>query len=735
MLQWHPHLDPLACAALALAAGASVYAGYRRLVRRLTPPRARLVLAPRVAALALLLVALFDPTRIVEHSVRASGRLVVLLDTSSSMDVADQGDATRLSRARGILTRIERALPPEIRLDRFDFDTRLRPATGASAPRPAAGPVRETDLKSSLESLAGRPDIAAARGIIVLTDGGDEPLASVGLPDAPLTLVGIGGDPAAWRDIAITAVRHPAAAEQNTTFTVEADLSARTGVSPDAARAAADLPLTVEREERGTWKTVEARRLNLSRKRATASFSLTEPEIGPHRYRIAAGSIPGEVSTLNNARTIDVDIGRKSIRVLYFARELGAEFKMLRSELARDPGIAFTALFRTSSERFTVQGDRVAGDEDLDAGFPNRDALLRPYDCVIIASFPAADWTPDQMRTLVQYVEAGGTVAFLGGEDSFGRGGYADTPLAALLPWPISRGEPDLARGSFPVAVAPAAGGSPIVAGLAALLAESGDPVIESVNLPGALRASATPLLQSTASGRPVAVAAVHPVGRGRVLAIASNTLWKWARNPGPLKAAYGLLWRQAVRDLAGRTEGGRVLSVRWDRDRYAPAEEARAEVRVAGDASAGAVRLDAAVQTNGISRPVPVERAAGDAGAYAVKVRFEESGEYRVRLVAYRADAVAETYEKTFRVSRPDREGAALAIDHGALERLARQTGGRYWREAEVDAFIRELESGIRRDRVTAEVSLIHGGPWFLMLVLALLIAEWALRRRMNLV
>ena len=736
MLQWHPHLDPLACAALALAAGAGVYASYRRLARRLTPLRARLVLAPRVATLALLLVAMFDPARVSEHSIRASGRLVVLLDTSSSMDVADKGIETRLARGRALMARIERALPAGVRLDGFEFDTRLRPVpAGRPAPRPGAGPIRETDLKTCLEALADRPDIANARGVVLLTDGGDEPLASIRVPDVPLTVVGIGGDPAAWRDIAITALRHPATAEQNTTFTVEADLATRTGVGADGARAAADIPLALEREERGAWQSVETSRLNLSRKRATASFSVTEAEVGPHRYRITANAIPGEISALNNSRVFDVDIGRKSIRVLYFARELGAEFKMLRSELARDPGIAFTALFRTLSERFTVQGDRIAGDEDLEAGFPSRDTLLRPYDCVIMGSFPAADWSADQMRALVQYVEAGGTVVFLGGEDSFGLGGYAGTPLAPLLPWPLSRGEPDLARGSYPVVVPPVAGGHAIVAGLSALLAESGAATIESVNQPGPLRASATPLIQSTVSGRPVAVAAVHPVGRGRVLAIASNTLWKWARNPGPLKAAYGLFWRQAVRDLAGRTEGGRVIAVRWDRDRYAPGDEARAEIRIAGDASGGAVRLEAAVQTGGVSRAIQTERSAGDAAGYTLKVRFEEAGEYGVRLVAYRADAVAEAYERTFRITQPAREGSALALDHEALDRFARQAGGRYWREAEADEFLHELESSVRQDRVTTEISLIHGRPWFFATVLALLLGEWAIRRRMNLV
>ena len=76
------------------------------------------------------------------------------------------------------------------------------------------------------------------------------------------------------------------------------------------------------------------------------------------------------MSVLNNERRVVVDVQKKAVHALFFTRELGMDFKMLRSEIGRDPGIAFTALFRTLSERFTVQGDRLTGDEPLEAGFP-----------------------------------------------------------------------------------------------------------------------------------------------------------------------------------------------------------------------------------------------------------------------------------------------------------------------------------------------------------------------------
>ena len=133
---------------------------------------------------------------------------------------------------------------------------------------------------------------------------------------------------------------------------------------------------------------------------------------------------------------------------------------------------------------------------------------------------------------------------FLGGEASFGRGGYAGTPLAGLMPWSIGTHEPEMQRGRFPVSVPAAAADHPIVNGIAALLAEhagegrdaragdgSADPAaaarasIESVNLPGNLRPGAVVLLHAAAGSHIVPVVAVQTVGKGRTLGIGSNTL------------------------------------------------------------------------------------------------------------------------------------------------------------------------------------------------------------------
>jgi uncharacterized membrane protein len=427
-----------------------------------------------------------------------------------------------------------------------------------------------------------------------------------------------------------------------------------------------------------------------------------------------------------------VDAQKKSLHVLYFTRELGMDFKMLRSELARDPGISFTALFRTSSERFTVQGNRLAGDDELEAGFPTSEKTLKLYDCIIIGSFPASEWTDAQAKALVKHIEEGGAVIFLGGEKSFGRGGYGATPLAPLFPWSVADSEAPLAIGTFPVSV-PAAAGQTIMSGVRESL-ERAAATVESLNQVGGVKLGATVLLSANIGVRNAPLVAVQSFGKGKTMAIASNTLWKWATRSEELKTAFGLFWRQSVRDLTGKTEGGRLLQVRWNKDSYRPGEQAVAEVSLPGQQAAKEARLSASLGFGAQTRSLEIEPLGAQPGRYNVKMQFRERGEYVFRVVAYQGDRVVDTYEKTLPIAPLLAEGAHLELDGAYLKKLAEKGGGGYIPEAHVDQYVRKLATGLWQKTVTIEAPLAEKGPWYAITILILLVIEWIVRRRLNL-
>ena len=712
-IQWRPQLNPLLGGLLVLGLGGWAFWTYRRLTQRFLPGKSLALLAPKLLVLGLLIFALFEPVRDQERRELRQGKLILVTDVSSSMDVVDDGVASRRARAGKILDQLRNELPASVAVEMLEFDTQLR-----SAGRPVTNGIRGTDLGGCLVALAERNDISGALGVVVLTDGGDEPVRPATLPPIPLTVVGIGTNPTNWNDIAVVAVDAPASVEKETQFEITADL---------VARGTLNRPVTVKLENAG--KTLATQVVDLARRRVRVKFSVTCAETGLQNYRLSAEPLPGEISVLNNERRVVVDVQKKAVHVLYFTRELGQDFKMLRSEIGRDPGIALTALFRTLSERFTVQGDRLTGDEPLEAGFPTDLKTLQLFDCVILGSFAASDWSRDQLAVLTNYVSEGGTVIFLGGEKSFGLGGYAGTPVATLLPWQIAAHEPELARGTFAVSIPAAGQGHPIVAGLDTEL------TLSSVNNPGVLKPGASALLTANIGGQQIPVVAEQSFGKGRVLGIASNTQWEWARKSDALRNAYGLFWRQAVRNLTGKTAGSRYLSVLWDQEHYRPGEQASAGIRLTGLTANPPVRLAATLSLHPQSQPIAVDPQQGRANEFAAQCRFKERGEYGFRLVAYQGEAVVDTYEKVLSVAPPLAEGSRLELDEAGLKKLAEKTGGAYFHESQAAEIGKTLAAKFMEKAIITETPLVTAGPYFAVLVLTLCVVEWWLRRKANLI
>ncbi len=62
------------------------------------------------------------------------------------------------------------------------------------------------------------------------------------------------------------------------------------------------------------------------------------------------------------------------------------------------------------------------------------DGNLKGYDGVILNNVPRARLSPAAQNALASYVEHGGSLAMTGGDESFGLGGYQDSPIARVMP-------------------------------------------------------------------------------------------------------------------------------------------------------------------------------------------------------------------------------------------------------------------------------------------------------------
>jgi hypothetical protein len=407
---------------------------------------------------------------------------------------------------------------------------------------------------------------------------------------------------------------------------------------------------------------------------------------------------------------------------------------MIRKELARDSSVELTALFRVSEQRFIVQGSRQPGDEQLEAGFPTSKGVLDLFKCVIVGSFGASQWRQDQLKALLDYVRDGGAVVFLGGEKSFGRGGYAGTAIEPLFPWRISSTQSAFQVGRFNVNVPASALDNSIIAEAAKSISQVESASVESVNVEGPLKRGAVTLLDASVAGRSVPLVSVQRYGQGQTMAIATNTLWKWRRASDALKDAHGHFWQQTVKNMTGWEEGQRFLAVKWDQEQYNPGEDASVGIRVAGRHDAGQLHLKAETKVDGKSTPVSIEPVMGRENTFTAEVGFARSARYVFELQALLGDQVLESYQKTIVVGTKLNEGANLEVDHAFLNSLASQGGGMYFPETEFESLIGTLRSQILNRVVSMEIPLIQDKCIYILIFVGILVLEWIIRRKLNL-
>ena len=731
VLRWRTHLHPVLAAAMILVLAAWLIFIYKRQIRSRSLKQTVLLLLPKVLIVLLLVLAYFDPVRSVIQRPKKDKKIMVLVDASSSMDCQDEPAATRAARADKLARNLSETLRSYIDAETLHFDMDVYPASDTTR---SSQPIRGTDLGKCLVSIANNADSSSYLAAVLLTDGGDEVIQNPKLPQVPLYVASVGTPADSWNDLSVAQVDAPKIVEQGSTFEVSADILARFA-SRDFSLKVPMVRVQLEQRQQDKWEVLESQFVRSDSGKTRAKFSLkSSPEPGTKEYRIRVEDVPGELSGLNNIRNFGVEVRQDTLHVLFFAQELGWDFSMIRKELARDPSVELTALFRVSEQRFVIQGSRQKGDEQLEAGFPASKEVLDLFRCVVVGSFGASQWNQDQFKALLGYVRDGGAVVFLGGDHSFGAGGYAGTLIEPLFPWRLSNSQSAFQVGQFGVSVPPAALGSSIIAEAAKILSQQDAPTIESVNIEGPLKPGAVTLLEASVSGRLVPLVCIQRYGQGQAMAVATNTLWRWCRASDTLKEAFGYFWRQTVKNMTGWEEGHRFLAVKWDQQQYNPGESGLATISIAGRHDPNQLRLKAQMKLEGQASPVAVEPVLGRQNTFTAKVDFVRSARYVFELEASLGDQPLESYQKTIVVGTRLNEGANLELDHAFLNSLAIQAGGRYFRENEFENLIGLLRSQILGRVVSMEIPLIEDKGIYVFIFMGILGLEWIIRRRMNL-
>jgi hypothetical protein len=742
-----PSFDPIApwpliVAILVVVVGLTLWAYARRL--RGTTGRWRWVaLGLRMSAVLMCLLALLKPAIILVEKARQEATIVFLLDDSASMTIADEANnRTRFAAARASLAEGQEAVKdlqartPRLQVRSRRFAERLHEEPPqAEADKPPAGTA--TAVGSTLEEMLKESAGARIVAAVLLTDGasntGAAPLQAAQRlrgQTVPVIAVGFGSENAgtASRDlVARELVAGPVVFVKNQPA-IRGVIAAR-----GFANRKVEVGLYVEDERTPVaTKTVDVRDANATIPITDLKWTPTRP--GETRLTLRVTPMDGELVRSNNVISTYVSVQSGGLGVLYLAGP-GTVWEQKFLTLALDAAPEIQANLRVM---------RKPSSEDPTA-LPDEELTPGKYDVYLIGDLPADFLTPLQQQMMRRnVVDRGAGLMMLGGQSSFGAGGWAGSALASLLPTAIGPGDgQDEPKDGLKVVPNPMAldryvmriGTSP--ADTQRLWADL--PPLTGANRLGPPREAAV-VLATSPSGTPLFVA--QDLGAGRVLAFAGET-WPWARWSDEARTAHARFWRQAIFWLAHKEDQG-TSQVKLSLDRRRVALGQKIDVAATARSAEGAPIPDVTYET--VVEPVTPSEPRKDAAAAPARQSvslFNQGteargpffatgapGEFRMTVVGRAGGAEIGRDSARFLVYQDDRELENPAADFALLRQIAEITGGTAVAPEQLARTLRALKIDDLTDVSTQrEVRLWDNWP-FLLIFTALLAGEWFLRK-----
>lgn len=740
------HLPREALWALSAVAAIALVLSAIPVVRRTGGRRAAALLALRAGVIAACFAVVWQPTVEIAEIDRVPNHVVVLLDRSRSMAVTPPDrDAPRWRRAARLLDDaaplFARWQDEGHRVDLLGFAAGVTTLDDRHTPPEGEASRIGEALSEVAARYAGR-DVGA---VILISDGIDtgrlgrgpldgetrKALSQLGAPVHAVLM----GEPA-LRDLSVAAVLADDFAFVRTPVKLEAVVRA-------SGLAGRDVDVTLLREGRPV--DVKTVRLDGHDVEKRVSFDFTPDHPGPIAFEIATPVLGGEGLASNNRRPFVLKVIRDRVRILHVCGRPSWDQRFLRALLRRDPNVDLVSFFilRTLGDEQPFERSALSL-----IPFPYReifDEQLASFDLVIFQNF---NYQPYQVAPYLQkirdYVEAGGALAMVGGDLSFAGGDYGQSALADVLPVTLTgvgaaeafTGGPFRPRVTSEGVRHPITASRPDAEAIRAHWARL--PPLDGLNRVAGLAPDAVALLthpqEATRTGVPAPVVAAREVGRGRTLAILTDSAWHWslpAAGAGDDGRAFQLFWESAVKWLV-RDPALTILRVTLDRGDYGPGDTIRARVRATRPDFSPAANVDVALAVRDVAQPAEAPplrtvaaRTDGDGVAH---VTLDElpPGTHALEARAT-IDGRALSHRELFIVSGISREGAEIVARDDVLRALAEETGGRFGTELGDPPVrpVREVRVGVAR------VAPVWSHPLALLLVVALLGAEWALRRR----
>ncbi len=671
--------------------------------------------------------------------------IAVAIDNSLSMSLpSSQKGEPRIEVVKKLLADSARTFATwkdrNHKVEFFTFASDLEPSSPESLQGTSASGA-QTRFSHLLSGLAEHYRGRGLGGVVILSDGtATDEYAGPGqlkeLTDAlgaPIHTVWMARDDIS--DVAIARIMADEFAFVRTVVPLEVVISS-SGKEPRS------IPVTL----RVDGQKVQEKTVNLAagRSEERVRFEYTPSRVGKFVFQVETPVGDDEAVPTNNSDAVLIRVLREKIRVLHVAGAPSWDVRALRGILKQNPNVDLISFFILR----TLFDISASSQNELSLiQFPTHELFaeeLPSFDVVILQNFDYAPYGMAQyLENIRAYVADGGGLFMIGGEGGFESGGYADTPLADVLPLDLAPADPK-DPGEYRPVLTELGRVHPVTqlrGGAASnVLRWQSLPAFSGVNVTLGTRADAATLLTHPSlldtRRRPLPVLSAMDAGKGRSLALLTDSLWRWwFSTDADSHAAYENFWENAIRWVTRDPDFER-LHVSSDEVVYSLDTPVRVHVRVLDwDYTR---KADAPVQLELRKGPDPrsatpvqeIEVKTGEDGQVDAELGLLPPGVYRV---VARTDEKGQTLEATelFSVRAGQRELREPNPDPALLEEIAQISGGQFmdlprfipsdlsWRPPRVA----RIE---RRSRVE-----LWSGLWVLSIALLALGFEWGLRQR----
>ena len=699
----------------------------------------------RGTAFLLLFFIVMQPALVLTSVVPQRNFLAVLVDDSRSMTIDDRDGTSRADKATRLLD------PQGDLIDALNEDFAVRYFRFSSAPARIDGvdaltfDGSNTRIGDALAYARNELQGVPLSGIVVVSDGGDNTDEAVGealLPlraaSVPVFTVGL-GDEEMEADVQASRAEVPAKALTGTSMVVTVIVDAR-------GFAGRTVPIVVE--DMGRIVTTEEVTLPADGQPLVTPIAITLDTEGARELTFRIPGQPGERVLENNELHAVVQVRDRTEKILYFEGEPRHEVAFMLRAVQGDENLQVVLLQRTAENKFFRRN--LDDPLELVQGFPTTREELYRYRALILGSVEASFFTHDQLDMIADFVSArGGTLLMLGGRRALSEGGYQGTPLEDVLPVVLDEpgtSTPTERLAFVKVAPTPAGANHPAtrIEGTVEESAARWDslPPVSTTNIVTGLKPGATELLEGTVvdAGDGVepdrVVMAFQGYGKGRSMVLAVQDTWLWQMDHTvPLEdQSHETFWKQLLRWLVSETPD--PVEAEPERESVEAGEPVTLEATVLdeGFVEVNGASVTARVTTpTGEARELPMEWSVAEDGRYTVSFTPEMEGLFEVSVDAGRDTVTLGSAETSVRVAPGGEEYRNPHQRRSLMERIAEETGGRYYTEETASQLPEDLQFSGGGVTVTEERDLWDMPVLFLLLA-GLLGAEWGYRRKRGL-